>query len=330
MALLFMESFDGYGGTVSYATKWYGSRALSSSPVRTGTYAMWSEWHRNIAPGSTTLIFGGALYWQAGFDALVAIGNTAGGSTFTERMCQFSITAGGAIAVYRGYNTLLTTSAAVLVPGAWNYIEIKVNVADAGSYEVKVNGVQVLVDASEDMSSGGSIAYLAVHCNSNNRWDDLYLLDSTGTYLNDFIGDCKVECLSPQTDAVAVGSNAGLTPSTSTDHGALVDELPPNDDTDYNYGVAAGLKDTYNYPSVATTGVVYAVQATARVKKSDSATKTFAQVARVGGSDYDGATTTLATGYGEFQQIWEKRPSDNSDWTTSDVNAAEFGLKVVA
>jgi hypothetical protein len=76
--------------------------------------------------------------------------------------------------------------------------------------------------------------------------------------------------------------------------------------------------------------VIKGVQVSARARKTDSATKELAIVTRLGSTDYDGTTQAVAsTTYSQYQQIWEKRPSDNADWTIADVNAAEFGLKVV-
>ena len=91
------------------------------------------------------------------------------------------------------------------------------------------------------------------------------------------------------------------------------------------------MKDTYNFTNLASTGTVHAVQATVRAKKTDSAAKTLALVTRQGGADYDGATQAVAsTTYAQYQQIWEKRPSDSTVWVVSDVDGAEFGLKVVS
>lgn len=328
MALLFMESFDGYGGTVSHATKYYTLATLSTSPVRTGTHACWgnSAWGRWITPGSTTLVVGFALYWSANQQAWVCVYNTSSGA-----MCCLTMETNHTLVMRRGGSTgtVLETSAAVLVPSSWNFIEWKVNVADAGTWTVKVNGVQVL-DGSGDTNNTAvaTIGALEGKCWNGERFDDLYALDSTGSYLNDFIGDHKVECLSPSTGN---GTNTGLTCSTGSDHGALVDELPANDDTDYNYGSTTGVKDTYNFPSLASTGTVRAVQVSLRAKKSDSATKQLAAVARENSTDSDGATQTVASAsYSQYQQVWEKRPSDNANWTVSDVNGGEFGMKVVS
>jgi hypothetical protein len=270
-----------------------------------------------------------AVYW--GGTSAGSFSLWADAAFSAAQQCTVVFDTDGKIRVRAGSatGTLLDTSAsAVLVASAWNFIEAKILVANSGTYTVKCNGIQVLNGAADTQANAAStIAGFSVTPGSGNGIDDLYVLDSAGTTLNDFIGDCRVECLSPQTGN---GSNTGLTCSTGTDHGALVDELPANDDTDYNFSATVGAKDTYAFTNVATIGSIKAVQVSARAKKTDSATKELAVVTRVGSTDYDGATQTVAsTTYSQYQQIWAKRPSDNADWTISDVNAAEFGLKVV-
>lgn len=336
MALLFMESFDGYGGTAAHATKWSTMSGLgTSSPApRTGTHRVASVGTgivRPISPGSATLIVGVAFYWSGiNQGSVILWPNAAPFGTFAQ--CALTLDEDSKVSVRAPYNNsaaLGTSADAVLVTGSWNFIEWKITVANAGSYEVKVNGISVLSgsgDTQGQTATGvGSMTFVT---GTFNGFDDLYVLDSTGSMNNDFIGDCKVERISPQ---AGNGANVGLTPSNGTDHGAMVDELPANDDTDYNAGSTAGVKDTYVFGDLASTGVVKAVQLSVRAKKTDSPTKQLALVTRLGGVDYDSATQAVAsTTYGQYQQILETRPSDGGTWTVADVNGAEFGLKVVS
>ena len=334
MALLFMESFDGYGGNGAYATLWASLSPLATTaPVpRTGTHRISTVTSsiRVINPGSQTVIIGCAVY-MAGSDKQFVTLYADAAQLFPQ--CTMEIGTDGKLLIRNGSNTgstLDTSTTAPVVTGSWNFIEWKVTVGNAGNWDAKVNGVSVLSGSGDTQAATTStIACISIRPGNLNGVDDLYLLDTTGSYLNDFIGDCRVECLSPQ---AGNGANVGLTPSTGTDHGALVDELPPNDDTDYNYGSTAGIKDTYAFTNVlASSTIVKAVQVTARARKTDTPTKTVALVARVGTTDTDGTTKAVASAtYGQYQQIWEKRPTDNADWTVADLNGAEFGLKVVS
>jgi hypothetical protein len=328
MALLFMESWDGYGGTNAHATKWANvSLRTSSATPRTGTHCCAGNPSRPVSPGGAgTIILGLANYWTTLTTKQIVLHDAIGGYN-----CTVVLEGNGTITVRNGTGsgTVLATSAAVLVANSWNYIEIKVLVANAGSYVVRCNGAEVLNGTGDTQATStpgvGSIELF--DSNSPGGWDDIYCLDTTGSVNNDFLGDCKVECLSPQ---AGNGSNVGLTCSTGTDHGALVDELPANDDTDYAYSATAGAKDTYTFTNVATVGVIKAVQVSARARKTDVAPKTLAIVTRVGGVDSDGPAQAVAsTTYGQYQQLLETKPGGGA-WTIADVNAAEFGLKVVS
>jgi len=335
MALLFMESFDGVGANRTYMSKWFAApNNLRTDLVRTGSCsASNNDMGRNVTVGSTTTIVGFAYYFNGANQTECALFNVGSNTTFTQTQAKIVLQSDGKIAAYRSYNALLeTTAAAVLVPSAWNFIEWKLTNASgtSGAYVVKVNGATVLSNLAANTagSVGATVQALVMNVNYNCPIDDLYMLDSTGAApLNDFIGDCRVACITPQTGN---GSNVGLTCSTGTDHGALVDEFPPTDDTDYNYSTTPGVKDTYNFTNLPTTGTVKAVQATLRTRKTDSPTKTLAAVVRQGGADYDGASQTTAIGYAQYQQIWETRPSDSAAWTIADVDGAEFGMKVVS
>jgi hypothetical protein len=137
-----------------------------------------------------------------------------------------------------------------------------------------------------------------------------------------------VETLFPQTDAVAVGSNQGLTPSTGTDHGALVDENPPNT-TDFNSSAQVGTKDTYNYPSMTYTGTVFAVQPQLYVAKSDSSGRQICPVVRVNGVDYDAVPSSLSVTWGYVSNAWHQNPNTLVSWTVADVAALQAGMKIL-
>ena len=159
-----------------------------------------------------------------------------------------------------------------------------------------MNGTSVLSGSADTQNAASSaVARVGVFCSfggDGNAVDDLYVLDTSGSApLNDFIGDCTVSCIKPQTGD---GSNTGLTTSTGTDHGALVDEFPHDTDTTYNVGSSAGLKDTYNFGNLSINKSVYAVEASARVRKT-AGTPTAALVTRLGGTDYDGTTQSVGS-----------------------------------
>ena len=76
---------------------------------------------------------------------------------------------------------------------------------------------------------------------------------------------------------------------------------------------------------------IYAVIAEIYANKDDASAKTGKIMARVNGSNYEGADLTpVEANYDYFQEIWELNPDDAAAWEEADVNAAEFGVKVEA
>jgi len=164
------------------------------------------------------------------------------------------------------------------------------------------------------------------------RVDDFYLLDLTGSYNTARLGDCTIEAILPQTDAVDAGTNADWTCSTGSDHGALVDEADPDDDTTY-VSASTNVKDTWNYPALSVANAtIYGVQVCTSAKKSDSGTAEFRNLARVTTVDNQGDIThsPADSGYNYYRDIFEVNPDDDTVWTVADVNGAEFGVERTA
>jgi hypothetical protein len=136
-----------------------------------------------------------------------------------------------------------------------------------------------------------------------------------------------VECLFPNGNGASsqwVGSDGN-----STDNYLLVDEAAPNDDTDYVTSATVGDKDTYAYSNLTPgSGSVYAVQIAAWARKTDVAERKIATIARTT-SEQDSADRTLATTYTYYLDVRNTRPGGGA-WSISDVNGAEFGVKVTA
>jgi hypothetical protein len=248
-----------------------------------------------------------------------------------------AITTGQLLVVKRGA-TILATGTTLLPLSSWTYIELKATIHDTtGSYEVRINGVSeaALTASGIDTRNVGATGQwdqirLAALANANSYIDDLYVCDQSGSApRNTFLGPVKVETIYPQTDAVAAGSNAGLTPSTGTDHGALVDETTPNT-TDYNSSPTVGLKDTYNYPSLTLTGTILGMQTNLYVAKSDAVARQVCAVVRAGSVDYDGANVSPLTTFSYFSEVRAQNPNTAADWTSSDIASLQAGMKVTA
>lgn len=346
MALLFIDGFDHYGtgGATNPATtgKWVvGLDTVNGSTtvVRTGTNSgvfgtSASTIITKQLPASGGAIVGGAWHATSAFPSAVPSDIIQVREGTTVHM-TVGITAGGLLTVKRG-TTVLATGTTVLSLNSWYYIELKTIIHDVnGSYEVRINGVTeaALTNAGPvDTQNTGTgqwdriqIASLGSGTNAN-YIDDFYVCDTSGAApRNTFLGTVKVETLLPQ---AGNGTNTELTPSTGTDHGALVDEATPNT-TDYNSSATVGQKDTYNYPPMTLTGTIYGIQTNLYVQKSDAAARSVCAVVRHGGVDTDGVNVNPLTTFNYFSEMWQQKP-DASEWTTADIAAIEVGMKVTA
>ena len=242
----------------------------------------------------------------------------------------------GILFAWRGTTaTVLGAPAGALTANAWNYVEVKVTISDTvGVVAVRLGGASVLNLTAQDtrnagnatanivqLGPGGSMGALSLH------YDDIYILDATGTVNNDFLGDCKVEQLLPN----GAGATTAWTPSAGSNY-TCVDDVPPNGDTDYVSSATAGQTDTYAYGdlSVATSGTVKAVQATASCRKDDAGARTLALVARPGSTDRVGATQSVLDTYSMLAQVWDQNPDTSTAWTVAAVNASSFGQRLIS
>jgi hypothetical protein len=230
--------------------------------------------------------------------------------------------------------TVLGTTTTTMSPATWYYLEIKVTIADAGGVcACRVNGIQE-VNFSGDTRNGANasaniLSFTGQNTSAISRFDDLYACDGDApSPYNDYLGDCRVEALFPNGN----GTTSGMTGSdgNSTDNYLLVDETSPDDDTTYVQSNVVATKDTYNYGSLAvSSGTVYAVQLLPWAKKTDAGTRTFVTVARTsGGTEEDSSAVSLTTTYTyQTQNIRTTKPGGGA-WDITEVNGAEFGIKV--
>jgi hypothetical protein len=315
---------DKHGGSIIPGTASFpASGRNGGNAIQSVGGARWQFVYDSVA----TAYFGGAFNFSA------AIANN---SEFldvrdaTVTHLTYTVNADGSIDIKRGGSggTLLASSAAgVLVSGAYDYYEFKHLIANAGgTAEVLKNGVSV-VSFSGDTQNAGTAASTNVSLytvtSGNGHWCDIYYGD-TGAYW----GDIRVECIHP----TGAGNSAVLTRG-GADSGAnwsQVEEVVPNDDTDYVTSGTPGDKDTYAYANLTSTGgTVRAVQINERARKDDAGARSIVSVARLSGTETDGAVHTLSTSYGSFRSVRTTKPGGGA-WAIADVNNAEFGVKINA
>lgn len=250
---------------------------------------------------------------------------TDGGPAGTLQMSLHLFSDG--LRVYRG-STLLETLGSLFSTNTWYYIEFKVTINNTGSYYVHVSGSEVMSDASVDtQESANAYADNIRFRNTEDTpyYDDIYILDGTGSQNNDLLGEMKVEALFPESDTVS----ADWSLSAGSDHYALVDEDPSDEDTTYVHSVVSTDLDLYNYEDIASIGSpVYGIQINTQARV-ETAVSTDVYLSIKSGSTVDHGDTFAVTDtdYKTFARIEEDDPDTSAMWISTAVNAAQFGIK---
>ena len=339
MTLLFCDGFDHYA-TADLSKKYTtvtGSPTISAAAGRRSTGGLTSGNTQNVTKTVTataSFVIGAAVIFSALPGASVAIISLLDAGTL---QCDLRVNVDGTLSVTRN-GTVLTngTSTHVLVTGS--YIEFKVTIADsiaADSCKVRVNGVDIITVATgQDTKNTANatanqvkLGQAAAGGFGSLVFDDFYICDQSGSTNNNFLGDVRIDTIFPNAD----GNYLQFTPSTGTDHYALVDETTPNT-TDYNDGSTVGDRDSYALQNLTalTSQTVYGVQVNMAILKDDAGAKSASTMVRSSGTNGDGASAALGTSQTYVSQVYETDPNGSIAWTETTVNAMEAGCKVTA
>lgn len=340
MALLFIDGFDHYA-TADITKKWTaigaGSPVINASAGRRSGGALLcpnattntANMQKTLPSSYATLIVGFALKVSA-FSArsVVRLMDTA-----TVHVNVF-LNLDGTLSVRRG-TTVLTTTASALSTDTWYYLELKATINDTtGSYDLRLNGSSWTSGSNVDTRNAGNASVNVVSLGTDGvatnaltqSFDDLYVADTSGSAPhNDFLGDVRIDTLYPTAD----GTYTQFTPSTGTDHYALVDETAPNT-SDYVESSTAGHKDSYAMGDLsAITGTIFGVQVSAAALKDDAGARSLKVGVRSSTTDSVDAGTALSTSQLYYSRILQTDPATTAAWTESGVNAAQALVEVL-
>lgn len=336
MALLFIDGFDHYN-TAEITTKWTNAAAvaISSNGGRRGTGALLTNndigsfAYRDLSTSASTVIAGFAFKPTGPFTFGEIFSLWEGGSVQNLRLIYNS---SNKIAVYCGATLLGQTTLSIAV-GTTRYIEFKATIGASGSFEVRIDGTPDVSASGVNTQNGGTGVVNRIQFGVTGfggmygaYFDDFYFCDNSGANNNNFLGDCRIDTVVPTGD----GYYTDFTPSSGTAHYPNVNTTPAATVT-YNYTSVVGAKDSYTYPAIPIlpSSTVFGVQLNAFSEKSDSGSRSFATLTRLGGVDANGASTPLAASYIFLSQIYETDPT-TVNWTQTTVNSAQFGVQVTA
>lgn len=219
----------------------------------------------------------------------------------------------------------------------WYHFELKVKLdPTTGTYELRQDGVDIMSGSGANTAASGDAGAdsIGIHMEANfagvpfQLIDDLFVLDSTGTYNNDFLGDCYIEGILPNDD----GDLTQWTPSAAVDHYTLVDEETSVDDATKVTSETVDQVELFEYEPLSRIVdnirgvVVYSCHA-----MQSSGSRDF-KITMRDSSNNDNLGTTEYTSddvvYVTETDIVEKEPQGGSEWTKADIDSYQFGVKV--
>lgn len=333
MALIFADSFDHYSTTdLQNNVKWdfqsaTGSNSINSTTGQNSTNS-WRIASNNIyleknITETATLVFG---FWFKFSTQTTTQQQLLGLFNLTTQ--QFGLWyENGRIAMVNSTSTRIGQANYNLRPNVENYIECKVTIGDgSGMCEVRVNGNVVFNRSSirtgtaliNRVRLGGTLSSMG-----NVDYDDFYLLDTTGSNNNDFLGPIHIESIRPN----AAGTDSEWSVLTGPSNYQDVDETTPDGDTSYVFTDVVGERDSYNFPSLGiSTGTIKNVVINQSAKKTGVGTRTINVAVQSTGSYTSGTALSVpGAAYRYLRFTIPQDPNTSAEWTVSDFNAAEFG-----
>jgi hypothetical protein len=336
--MIWMEGFDGPGTVAALATKIGFSNTAPFSIVSalSGTGSALKQTATSTTAVNATVTLPSAVspvycafkfQYETGASvpaAFTVVSFLSGAAI----QCNLNFSTGSTFIIQNG--AAATIGSFTVTKDAVHSLVIYLLPDDAGHVTVWLDGT-VVVDADADFKTGvaaASVSSLSFrfsqYTNStsylNGTVDHLVISDSE-------IPDCNIVTLRPTAD----GNYAQFTPSTGSDHFALVDEATLST-ADFNASSTAGHRDSFKFTEPLISGDIVGVAMEAFVDKSDAGARAVRHFVRQGGTDYDGAADLALTEAGNIaSQYYEVNPATSAAFTVAELTGAsrtEFGVKV--
>ena len=343
MALLYIDGFESYGNSANSVTtansvgnRWtaVSESAMKVQDGRTGGYAISMESSTtriiktDLATTNSTLVVGVGVH----------VG-TVSGATFYPIWLKtddswginVAINTNGSVSVIRNGTTLATSAnTGVISANTWHYVVLKVLCDNsAGTYEVWVDGVSEVSGSGADTQEHTSKSYhngiqLRAGNLSGAVWfDDLYILDGSGSVNNDTLGPKIVSAMLPSGDDTTDWTAQG-----AGDHYVEVDEVVFDEDTTYIESSTANDQDIFDYGTLVSANVC-GVQVTTDCRETEAQSFQLRTLAKSTGNTVNGADQAVGTTDWQGNSIVFEEDPDGASWTPSTVNSTKFGVEVV-
>lgn len=236
------------------------------------------------------------------------------------------------LSVYRE-GTQLGVGTTQLDSNTWYYIEAKATINNStGAVTVKVNeATDITVTGANTRVTANNyanrIGFRSTVARGRYKLDDIYVFDGSGSTNNDFVGDMKVETIR----TTGAGNSTNWTVS-----GGSYDNWSAVRDGQTSYYLSTtgtDVQDLYTFNDLTkVTTSIKGVVVNYTARNSDSDTHDLKSATRVSSTDYTDSTATTIDGatWKTYYSVWEQNPNTTAAWTSSGINGAEFGIKLIS
>jgi hypothetical protein len=228
----------------------------------------------------------------------------------------------------RRNGTLLASGTTPLTVNTFYFLELKATIGSSGSAAVHIGGTpEVTFSGNTDAQGSGKANRVCLFYDQfqiQNTFDDYYICDGTGSRNNDFLGDVRVEDLSPS--GLGFYSNFAVTGAATAV--LAVNETTEDGDTSYVSSATVGDRETFTFPNLTSApSAVYGVQFVAVARKDDAGSRALTPLVRHAGTNYLGVQQALPDSYAYVTQTLETNPATGSPFTGTEVNGLEAGFQ---
>lgn len=330
-----------------------GTVSISSTTVRSGTYAgranptAGTGFFRQIVASSNQSRIGYLrVYVRIATLPASVIQYIRFSDSSNNRTTSINLNSDGTLTLANSGGTTIGSPSAILSLNTWYMVELKCDATTAtGTLEAKLDGVSFASGNNDVRGAWDRILVGAISgaTSPDLFFDDLALNDDTGGNQNGYPGSGKIIHLTPNAagDSNTFGTQTGGTAGAANNY-TRVDEVPPNDATDFNgsstlnqedmFNMSAsgiGASDTVNVVCVGFRHRNSTADATAgikvQIKKTASGTTT--QSAEIKPNSTTWKTNAIATPY--MYPITLYADPDASAWTQSTLDSMQTGYKLV-
>jgi hypothetical protein len=354
MAIIFLDGFDFYNTIGGGKQKWdqgstggftggrFGGQAFISGDSRQGYSAI-----KTLPVSPATIIVGFAMF-VGGFTGAF------GGPEFpshpffifydgTTPQCSLWINPSTLLIELRqglgeSSPVILMTSTFVPPIGLWYYLECKVTIGSSGSVDLHIDSQSVGAASGIQTQQSGAARVTKVAHRAYNQYsggvqagawlmDDFYVIDTTdATNHVDFLGECRIQTQYPDAD----GFQNDFTPSIGSTRFPNVNTHPTSytENGKYNFSGTVGAIDLYSMGNFTISGTIFAVQSNLVFRKDDVGNRQIQPLMRTNATNYNGSAFPCFSTYTYASAMWEIDPATGLPWILTDLNQAEFGIKI--